>query len=758
MYGAILQEGRSAIENMKIRCALLLMALLLASFHAQAERPKIGLALAGGGAKGSAHIAVIEILEANNIPIDYIAGTSIGAYVGGLYALGYSGAEIREIMFNAELERGFSDTIDRAKLQYRDKRIHDKFNVGLQMGYRNGEIRFPWGLLYGQSMSAAYRRSVGTIPNFDSFDDLAIPFRAVATDLATNKAVVLGKGNLIKSMKASATVPGALVPVVLDGKYLVDGGMAANLPVSQVREMGADIIIAVDISAPLEDVEDIRSALSVLNQISSFLTVKNLEEQKELLDGNDIYIRPDIDHLETSDFSDLTLAYDKGKLAAEEQLQDLQKLSIDAQQYQQYQQRKQEMLKTLVEQANQPVARIILSNRSSYSKVFILDTLALEAGVVITTEELLAAVDRVYLLDRFELVDAFFEQRAEGRVLIVEAIEKSWGPNYFDLGLGFEHDFSLDSVINLDIAYTLGHITDNNGEWRNELGLGTDSSFLSELYLPIDQTQRFYGSIVYEFRREGRNFFKDNERAFVIDFDTHQLDFSLGYKLNAVAVVESGLILEQGKVDNEVFFQNDIDYKGSGVFISYGYDTLDRVSFPSRGSQFKLSAIQREEDVVGDPIFGNDDLDEAYATTQYLMEWKAAVTKGNHGVVGQASFTYLDSEEDRSVHYAQLGGFLNLSGFHNNALVGNNKVFGSISYQYNLGRSLFNLTRFPIYVGGSLEKGNVWEASNSIKYDELITAGSIFISTDTNLGPVAFAYGFAEGGNSAVYFYLGNNI
>jgi len=743
---------------MKSCRALLLLTLLLCSFQAQAERPKIGLALAGGGAKGSAHIAVIELLEANNIPIDYIAGTSIGAYVGGLYALGYNAAEIKEIMFNAELERGFSDTIDRGKLQYRDKRIHDKFNVGLQMGYRNGQIRFPWGLLYGESMLAAFRRSVGNIPNFDSFDDLAIPFRAVATDLATNEAVVLGKGNLIKSMKASATVPGALVPVVLDGKYLVDGGMAANLPVSQVREMGADIIIAIDISAPMQHIDEIRSGLSVLNQISSFLTVKNLEEQKKLLGDDDVYIRPDIDHLKTADFSDLSRAYDKGKVAAEAQLQRLQELGIDAQQYQQYQQRKREKLETLISEANQPVVKIVLSNRSAYNKAFILDALNLQSGVVITTEELLAAVDRVYSLDRFELVDAFFEQRPEGRVLVVEVTEKSWGPNYFDVGLGFEHDFSLDSTINFDFAYTLGHITDNGGEWRNELGLGTDSSFRSQLYLPLDQAQRWYSSVDYQFRREGRDIFNENDRAFVIDFDIHQLDFSLGYKLGAVSVVESGLILESGTLSNDVFLDGDVDYESPGIFISYGYDTLDRVSFPSRGSQFKLSVIHRDEDVEGEAIFDNDATEDAFYTTQYLLDWKAAATKGNHGVVGKVSYSYLDSETDQSVHYAQLGGFLNLSGYHRNALIGNNKVFGSISYQYNLGRKLFNLTRFPIYVGGSLEKGNVWDASDSIKYDELITAGSIFIGTDTNLGPVALGYGFAEDDNTAVYFYLGKNI
>jgi NTE family protein len=738
--------------------ALLLAALLLFSFHAQAERPKIGLALAGGGAKGSAHIAVIEVLEANNIPIDYIAGTSIGAYVGGLYALGYSGAEIREIMFNADLGKGISDAVDRGKLQYRDKATHDKFNVGLQMGYRNKKIRFPWGLLYGQSMSAAYRRSVGNIPNFDSFDNLAIPFRAVATDLATNEAVVLDKGNLIKSMKASATVPGALVPVVLGGKYLVDGGMAANLPVSQVREMGADIIIAIDISAPMQHIDEIRNGLSVLNQISSFLTVKNLEEQKELLDGEDIYIRPDVDHLDTADFSDLTRAYEKGKIAAQEQLQRLQDLGIDTQQYQRYQQRKRDKLAILIDEASQPVVNIILSNRSAYNSAFILEALDLQSDVAITTEELLAALDRVYSLDRFELVEAFFEQRAEGRVLVVEVIEKSWGPNYFDVGLGFEHDFSLDSVINFDFAYTVGHVTDNHGEWRNELGLGTDSSFRSELYLPLDEAQRWYNSTVYQFRREGRDIFSENERAFVVDFDINQIDFTLGYKLGAVSVVESGVILETGTLSNDVFFDGDVDYESPGVFISYGYDTLDSINFPSRGSQFKLSVIHRDEDIEEGSIFDPSATEDTFNSTQYLLDWKAATTNGNHGIVGKASYSYLDSETDQSVHYAQLGGFLNLSGYHRNALIGNNKVFGSIAYQYNLGRKLFNLTRFPIYVGGSLETGNVWDASDSIKSDELITAGSIYLSTDTDLGPVALGYGFAEDDNTALYFYLGRNI
>ena len=226
----------------------LLLALVLYAFPAQADRPKIGLALAGGGAKGSAHIAVLELLEANNIPIDYVAGTSIGAYVGGLYALGHSAAEIKEIMYNAKLESGFSDAIDRQKLTFRNKRQHDKFNANLELGFGKGAILLPWGVLYGQSMSMAYRRSFGNIPNFDSFDNLAIPFRAVATNLATSEAVILDRGDLLLALKASATVPGALVPVKIGDEYLVDGGMADNLPVRQVQLMGIAPVISVAVA------------------------------------------------------------------------------------------------------------------------------------------------------------------------------------------------------------------------------------------------------------------------------------------------------------------------------------------------------------------------------------------------------------------------------------------------------------------------------------------------------------------------------
>jgi len=738
---------------------LLMLMLVICALPAQAERPKIGLALSGGGAKGSAHIAVIELLEANNIPVDYIAGTSIGAYVGGLYALGYSAAEVKQIMFNVDFESGFSDAIPREKLPFRRKQQLDIFNVGLALGYRDGKILFPWGLLYGQSMAAVYRRSVGNIPDFDSFDDLAIPFHALATDLATSKVVVLDHDDLIQAMKASATVPGVLVPTRIDGKILVDGGMSENLPIREVVNMGADIVIAVDISESLRTSAEIKNAISVFDQISNFLTIHNVESELTLLDDNDFYIRPDVGDLGTADFTAMDQAFAAGKAAAEQQLERLRKLSLSSAEYLQYTQQKSEKLDALIAAGERPVVKIILSNKSSYNDQFLLYTLGLKTGAAITAEELLAALDRVYSLDSFESVYGAFEERDIGRVLVVDVVEKSWWPNYFQAGLGWEDDITKESVVDLEFAYTLGNITDNNGEWRNELGFGTNKSFRSELYLPLDSIQQYYQSSVYRYRLEDLDSFVDKQLNSSLEYTSHRLDFSLGHKLGNKGIIEAGLTFESGNFSSGDPGQDDLDYQSPGVFLSLGFDSLDSFSFPSRGSRLQMSVIFRNEDLSGGGEAAiNQDLDDSYYSTQYLLEWKSALSEGNHGLIAEANLAVLDSEADSSIYFVQLGGFLNLSGYARNSLIGNQSAFAALQYQYNLGRSLFGLKNFPIYFGSSIETGNVWSASETIKYSELITAGSVYLSTDSKLGPIAIAYGKAEGDHSAVYFYLGKNI
>ena len=233
---------------------------------------------------------------------------------------------------------------------------------------------------------------------------------------------------------------------------------------------------------------------------------------------------------------------------------------------------------------------------------------------------------------------------------------------------------------------------------------------------------------------------------------------SIGYNLQTQSIIKTGLTFTQADYDSELSARDNLRYDSPGIFLTYGFDTLDRRSFPTRGDRINLSIIHWEEDVDGDLITGAESIADTYRSTQYLADWKTAISQGGHGLVGKLSFAYSDSESDQSIHYSQLGGFLNLSGYHKNALIGNSKVFAAIAYQYDLGESLLGLTGFPVYIGASIEAGNVWLIEDSVKFDDLIPAGSLFLSTDSKLGPLALGIGFADGDNNSVYFYLGKNI
>lgn len=740
-----------------MRLLLLLVALTLVQ-PAFAQRPKIGLALAGGGAKGSAHIAVLKALEENNIPVDYIAGTSIGAYVGGLYALGYSADEIQTIMFDADFNRGYSDAIAREDLTFRRKQQKDRFNIPFEVGFRDGRLQIASGLLQGQTMSELYRGSVGAIPNLDSFDDLPIPFRAVATDLVTSNAVVLERGDLIRVMQASATVPGALVPTEIDDRLLVDGGLSNNLPVSLVREMGADIVIAVDISSTLLTREDLQSSVSVLRQVTAFLTNRAVNDERARLDPADIYIRPEINQLSTTDFSVLPRAFEAGAAAAAEQLEALRLLSVDGDEYQQYSDNKAAKAGTLRANESRPVTAIRLVNNSTISDTYILESFGLQAGSQITNSELVQGLDRIYNLGFFERVNAEFLDNGGDRTLIVEVKEKSWGPNYVDTGVGWEDDFTLNSELNVDIALTMGDLTRNGGELRTELGLGTDKDFSTEFYLPLEQRRRYYSTNKYSFSRTNRDAFIDNTRAVTLDVTSHQVDLGVGLNFLRSGIVETGVTYQKGDIGNEVFLSSDINYDAQGPYFKIGYDSLNMISFPTAGNRFTLSFTRLSEDVSGLNFDGSAPPAGKYDSQQIDASWKGVWSFRNHSFVGKAVFTTLSSDIDTSINLIQLGGFLNLSGYHKNALVGHKRLFTSAVYQYSINRNLFGLNNFPLRFGLSLETGNVWQAEQNIDTSDLILAGSMYIATDTTLGPIAIGIGSAEGNESAVYFYLGKNF
>ncbi|BFL85898.1 patatin-like phospholipase family protein [Shewanella baltica] len=718
-----------------------------------AERLKIGVVLSGGGAKGAAHVGVLKILEEHNIPVDYIAGTSIGAYVAGMYSLGYSASEVEAIMMGVDWDSGYSDTIPRNILSYRDKQLRDRYNIPLNIGYNEGQVRAPSGLLRGQTMSQLLRQSTDLVQQFGNFDDLAIPYRAVATDLETSLPVVISHGSMVKAMQASATVPGALQPAQIDGKLLVDGGIANNMPVDVVKAMGADIIIAVDIGSPLVKKDKLDSTIAVLDQLSNFLTNASTEKQKLLLTDKDVLIRPAIDALSTTDFTIMPLALTLGKEAANGQLDKLSSMSVSPEEYAAYVEAKKAKGKLLMADVRHSVNEIVFDNQSKVSLNLLTETLNIKPGQAVSKDELNEALKRIYSLNKFERVDAEFVEGEDGRVLTVTTKAKSWGPNYFQLGFNWEDDFNSESAISFDMAYTMTDLTFNGGEWRNEIKLGMEKLFATEFYQPLDRDQQFFSRARYQYDTRNWDLYDNNNRLLTFDKKTHTIELGIGYNYTSQGMIELGLVAEKGAIINDAWLSRDLDFSSYGAYFRFGYDSLDSISFPTSGNRVTLNVYVRNEDF--DDII--DDNQNEYSV-QIEADWKGALSVGNHAFVGKASISTNDNDGMNTLHLSELGGFLNLSGYHKDSLTGAHKVFGAFVYQYDLGRDALGMTDYPLYLGWSLEAGNVWDERSEVTLTDLIYASSLYIGTDTSMGPAAIGFGITDLGDKSFYLFVGKNF
>ncbi|MEM6191517.1 patatin-like phospholipase family protein [Shewanella scandinavica] len=718
-----------------------------------AERLKIGVVLSGGGAKGAAHVGVLKILEEHNIPVDYIAGTSIGAYVAGMYSLGYSASEVEAIMMGVDWDSGYSDTIPRNILSYRDKQLRDRYNIPLNIGYNEGQVRAPSGLLRGQTMSQLLRQSTDLVQQFGNFDDLAIPYRAVATDLETSLPVVISHGSMVKAMQASATVPGALQPAQIEGKLLVDGGIANNMPVDVVKAMGADIIIAVDIGSPLVKKDKLDSTIAVLDQLSNFLTNASTEKQKLLLTDKDVLIRPAIDALSTTDFTIMPLALTLGKEAANGQLDKLSSMSVSPEEYAAYVEAKKAKGKLLMADVRHSVNEIVFDNQSKVSLNLLTETLNIKPGQAVSKDELNEALKRIYSLNKFERVDAEFVEGEDGRVLTVATKAKSWGPNYFQLGFNWEDDFNSESAISFDMAYTMTDLTFNGGEWRNEIKLGMEKLFATEFYQPLDRDQQFFSRARYQYDTRNWDLYDNNNRLLTFDKKTHTIELGIGYNYTSQGMIELGLVAEKGAIINDAWLSRDLDFSSYGAYFRFGYDSLDSISFPTSGNRVTLNVYVRNEDF--DDII--DDNQNQYSV-QIEADWKGALSVGNHAFVGKASISTNDNDGMNTLHLSELGGFLNLSGYHKDSLTGAHKVFGAFVYQYDLGRDALGMTDYPLYLGWSLEAGNVWDERSEVTLTDLIYASSLYIGTDTSMGPAAIGFGITDLGDKSFYLFVGKNF
>src|ERR1700720_3048743 len=299
-------------------------------------RPRICVVLSGGGARGIAHIGVLKVLEDLKIPIDCIAGTSMGAIVGGLYASGMTAFDIDATMRSLDWQEAFRDAPPRRDLAFRRKQDDRNFLVRLPLGLKHGQILLPKGFIQGQKLQETLRQLTLPFSNSTDFDLLPTPFRAVATDLETGNAVLMEKGDLAIAMRASMSAPGVFAPVELNGRLLVDGGLAENLPINVARAMHADILIVSDVSFPLQPRAVLDSALSISNQMLAILVRKDSDRQRASLTAQDVLIEPALGPASSTDFTAVNSTVAAGENAARAMLARFDPLSVSDGAYHDY--------------------------------------------------------------------------------------------------------------------------------------------------------------------------------------------------------------------------------------------------------------------------------------------------------------------------------------------------------------------------------------------------------------------------------------
>ncbi|WP_087025414.1 patatin-like phospholipase family protein [Thaumasiovibrio subtropicus] len=726
-------------------------------------RDSVGLVLSGGGAKGAAHIGVLEVLEENRIPVDVITGTSMGAYVAGMYAMGLSAEEVKRRTFSINWTQGYNDQVGREAISLRRKSQSDRYQLRTEIGIDlNGEHKIPSSAFQGHAMARILREMTQNLPALSSFDQLAIPYRSVATDIESVTPFVLKEGNLALAMQASMTVPGALKPVELENRVLVDGGIVNNMPVDQAQLLGAEHIVAVDLRDALYNREELQSGFNIAGQLITHMTNMGSDTQVALMSPSDVYIKPDVSHMTAVDFDQMTSAYAAGREATEAMLPRLLAWQLSEEDYTAYQKNKLDRRSQLFANSAFYIDKIEIVNNTSRSDQAIASLLDLQGGDVLSTDAIEAALDRLYAQEIFDRITYTIEQNEGENRLVVDVNEKHWGPGYLNFKLAIEDDYASRSEFSIGAQYLYTNLTDKGGEWLTEADLGSWKRFSTEVYLPLDYEQRYFTAAGLSWHNEFRRFGQVDPTQLAIDipssaliYDTEYSEWrsfaELGWNFSPSIQMTLGVEGNTGNYDvlNVAFSQDVSHWGGYATFLA---DTLDNRFFPKEGvyAAVKLGRSQIHSDI--------GDAKSKHYAFYYDTEWIKPFTAGRHSWVAGLTFGGSESDEPLPVHVKDLGGLFNLSGYSRYELNGRYRALGVVKYKYRLAEIDYGFVQSALYIGGSLERGNTWNQSSQISWDNAIAAGSVFLGADSLLGPVYLGYGQAENGVSSMYFYLGTHF
>ena len=723
-----------------LSCLFLCLCPLML-FAAETAKPKVGLVLSGGAARGLAHVGVLKALEEQGIHIDAIAGTSMGAVIGGLYASGYKIDELEKLALSIDWQEALSDAPEREDVPFRRKQDDRDFLVKQKLSFRDdGSLGLPLGVIQGQNLALLLESLLAHSSDIRDFDKLPIPFRAVATDIVNGEKVVFRKGHLPQVIRASMSIPAVFAPVEINGQLLVDGGMVDNIPVDVAREMGVDIVIVVDIGTPLRGRKQLNTVFDILNQSITLMTRSNSEVQLASLNSDDILIQPALASYGATDFGrslDIINAGYRATQVLEKRLASLRQ-PTDMQ-----------LAEARTAEERTPVITAIkIENDSKIGDSVIRYYIRQPIGEPLDLGRLQRDMGTLYGLDYFDQVQYRVVHKGQERTLVISAKGKRSGTDYLRLGLNLSDDMRGDSAFNIGASYRINGINQLGAEWLTRVQLGDKQELYSEFYQPLDAGSRYFVAPYINARSQNVEAILDNDPIAEYRLERYGFGLNFGRQIGNSGEIRVGVGEAWGEANVRIGDQDlpSTSFNEGFYDIKYSFDSLDNVYFPHSGEDIALSVRQFE------PGLGSD---ERYRQWEFKLD-KALSSGPDTWILGGRYGRTLDTANVVTSSFL-LGGARQLSGFREDAISGQNiSLMRAVYYRRLTPRSYLPFD-FPLYAGASLERGRAWNNDN--EFDSgYINAASIFIGFDTPLGPLNFSYGFNDDDQKALYLNLGQTF
>lgn len=716
--------------------ALCLISAGLADLAMAAEPGRTALVLGGGGARGAAHIGVLEVLERERIPVDCVVGTSMGALVAGSYAAGLSPKNMRRKLAEADWTDIFLDVADFSQLSYRKKKVSQRYLPGTELGVTHNGFQLQSGVVAGEKIKLFFNQLVDANLGERNIEQLSIPLAIVATDIGTGERVVFREGSLTQAMRASMSVPGLMAPVEYKGRKLVDGGLVDNVPIVLGRELcNADRVIAVNVGSPLREPENIGSVLSVTAQMIGTLTKQNVERSLTSLTGQDIYIYPELGTIKASEFARYDEAADAGRKAAEQQVMLLRTLSVDKNTYLAWKNKNKYAPKTEI-----VIDEVRIAPTERVNRNYVARQIRQMPGTLLDRPELEQDLIRTYGDGFYQNVDYRVIRENDENILEIIAREKEASLDYLVFGFSIDNEYRQESNFNFRAAYRNTWINSYGGEFFASADVGGRPRVELDFYQPLDTRHHFFVEPNYLRKREDISIFIDDERIADYQLDTSYTEMVIGTNLGGYGQSRLGWrdYHVKGEADLSSVVLPNVDERFGGFVYELNLDRRNRLYFPSHGWRSDISYFDSRQEGYSKL---SADLSGAYKISDYVLSVRTAYTSSLKG-----QLPIYDA--------VMLGGFLRMSGYASNQILGDEALYGHLRTEKIIGR-------MPLGLNGDLRLGFGLEAAKlETNYtmstgDDWLDSGVIYLGGETPFGPLYLGYGFTSKGDYNMYLQLG---